>query len=240
MLGGSGRNGFAIGLVIGLALAAGLFVWLSGGVPGWWKHDGALVTSRDTLANWLVAIFSFVAAVFLWLTLLATQEMAKDTRRIGEAQVRAYLTVIEVLLDFRNGREDASELSIRLVNTGNSPANKINIDHRFEFADGTKTDSRTFFPNDLQASGQMHRLLPAHIAQTSVGLHLPENHEEVVTLIADLKIAFEDVFGISRTESHRFIAAFRLPVPQVLKLNSMSGIPEGIRGRPWKVHERSG
>ena len=71
--------GLAFGLVAGLAIAALIFAWLSDGLPGWWKHDGAVVTSKDTLANWLVAVFSFIAALFLWLTLRATQQMALDT-----------------------------------------------------------------------------------------------------------------------------------------------------------------
>ncbi len=116
-------SGLAFGLVVGLAISALLFAWLSGGLPGWWKHDGALVTSKDTLANWLVAIFSIIAALFLWLTLRATQEMARDTRRIGEAQVRAYLTFSgsEVAYGSEDGPATYFLVRPKFKNTGQSP-----------------------------------------------------------------------------------------------------------------------
>lgn len=119
--------GLAFGLVAGLAISALFFAWLSDGLPAWWKHDGAVVTSKDTLANWLVAIFSFIAAIFLWLTLRATQDMAQDTRRIGELQARAYLDV--KLTQVQAGQVGKSFWIFRvsLSNTGQSPASQIYV-----------------------------------------------------------------------------------------------------------------
>lgn len=116
-------SGLAFGIVVGLAVAALLFAWLSGGLPSWWKHDGAVVTSKDTLANWLVAIFSFVAALFLWLTLRATQQMAKDTREVGEAQVRAYIYATVAEIDVAT-----NILDVIFKNFGNSPGSISFID----------------------------------------------------------------------------------------------------------------
>ena len=116
-------SGLAFGIVVGIAVAALLFAWLSGGLPSWWNHDGAVVTSKDTLANWLVAIFSFVAALFLWLTLRATQQMALDTRRIGEAQVRAYLSFSgsETAYWPQEGPATGFQVRPKFKNTGQSP-----------------------------------------------------------------------------------------------------------------------
>lgn len=136
-------SGLAFGLVAGLILAALLFAFLSAGLPDWWKHDDAVVTTKDTLANWLVAIFSFVAALFLWLTLRATQNMAKDTRRIGEAQVRAYL-------DVKLAQVEAGEIGQRLWvfrvhvhNRGQSPASQIYVHLKV----GTWESFDTVFPD---------------------------------------------------------------------------------------------
>lgn len=116
-------SGLAFGLVAGLATSALLFASLSGGLPDWWQHDGALITTKDTLANWLVAIFSFIAALFLWLTLRATQDMAKDTREVGEAQVRAYVYANVAEIDLAK-----NTLDVIFRNFGNSPGSISFID----------------------------------------------------------------------------------------------------------------
>jgi len=134
--------------VAGLAISAMFFAWLTGGLPGWWKYDGAVVTSKDTLANWLVAIFSFVAAIFLWLTLRATQEMAQDTRRIGELQARAYIDVKLTQVQAGQVGKSLWIFRVSLSNTGQSPASQIYI--QVNVAEWGSFD--TIFP-DLGAGG---------------------------------------------------------------------------------------
>ena len=53
--------------------------------------------------------------VFVWQTLSATQDMARDTRRIGEAQTRAYVNVTEAITS-------GDRLTLDFKNFGNSPA----------------------------------------------------------------------------------------------------------------------
>ncbi|MDM7931379.1 hypothetical protein [Tabrizicola sp.] len=118
-------SGLAFGLVAGLILAALLLASLSAGFPDWWNHDGAIVTTKDTLANWLVAIFSFVAALFLWLTLRATQDMAKETTRIGEAQTRAYLDIGLTHVGPKNSDLSLWNFRVSVRNSGQSPARQI-------------------------------------------------------------------------------------------------------------------
>ena len=87
MFGGNGRNGFTIGLVVGICLTIIFCVWLLWGnqpvnyagtaesagknteeytdqdqnLQSWWEHDWVLVTSKDTLAQWAMAFLGLVA-----------------------------------------------------------------------------------------------------------------------------------------------------------------------------------
>ncbi len=63
---------------------------------GLWKWSGHWIESGDTLAQWIMMVFAIIAAALLLWTLFATLKMAKDTREIGEAQVRSYLALKEV------------------------------------------------------------------------------------------------------------------------------------------------
>jgi hypothetical protein len=82
---------------------------------------------------WLTLITLF-GVFFVWRTLKATQEMAKDTRYIGIAQTRPWLSLkLEVGSDLIFNEEGARIAIIAtLVNHGHSPA--IAVDIRFETA----------------------------------------------------------------------------------------------------------
>lgn len=180
-------SGLAFGLVIGLAVAAGIFAWLSGGLPGWWSHDGALVTSKDTLANWLVSVFSFVAAVFLWLTLLATQEMAKDTREIGKAQTRAYVHA-EKANFFWGGRghnHPRVELWVNLI--GQTPAKSYEIRARHLIIE--RGEGRLHIPwgelSDEDSIGRWSGLSPDKDGRRTV-IGLRKHAKDISELSADM------------------------------------------------------
>ena len=141
MFDGNGGIGLAFGVVAGLVLAIFIFIWLSGGLPDWWHHDGSLVTSSDSLANWMTAIIGIVATlVSIWAVILlkqtllqtaaatrAAQDAVAVSRTIGEQQVRAYISatnfkakpfvvgeVPEFTLDFRNsGQSPARRCKVR-------------------------------------------------------------------------------------------------------------------------------
>ena len=120
------RHGFTIGLISGGGIV--LLLWLSletasptigkmpepqaecgstgydcandsEGVPDWWYWPRRLFAFEDTIAQWIMMFFTVIAAFFLWRTLVATQAMARDTREIGEAQVRPWLSFTETELD---------------------------------------------------------------------------------------------------------------------------------------------
>ena len=194
-------SGLAFGVVGGLAIAALLFAWLSGGLPNWWKHDGAVVTSKDTLANWLVAIFSFVAAVFLWLTLLATQEMAKDTRRIGEAQVRAYLTLRSATLEVDADGSLQNRLILDIVNSGGSPALEV---------------AAHVFQTHNSWSGVIIPDVAAHesfLCSTHYTLTVPiDGPDWVLHRQVKLRIMWKDVFASTHTSSFEYSLLLNLPI----------------------------
>ncbi|MGX0977642.1 uncharacterized protein YneF (UPF0154 family) [Roseovarius sp. MBR-51] len=68
---------------------------------------------------WLTVI-TLLGVFFVWKTLKATQAMAKDTARIGEAQVRAYLNVEAV--EYYRDDDGTNKVEILITNSGQSPA----------------------------------------------------------------------------------------------------------------------
>jgi hypothetical protein len=143
------RNGLAIGLTVGICLATLLYVYASffhgeiscrqydqGGnaqssykegqqeeckVPQWWSVTQSLVSSEDTLAQWIMAVLSVIAvAVSAWAVVLVRDSLRatnlaldeaktanalaasavdearqsnENSRQIGEATIRAYPVV---------------------------------------------------------------------------------------------------------------------------------------------------
>ena len=51
----------------------------------WWFWDGSIVSASDTLAQWIMAFFTIAVVLLVWRTLVATQVIAGETTRIGEA-----------------------------------------------------------------------------------------------------------------------------------------------------------
>lgn len=145
------RNGaFALGLVTGGGIALNLFLWLdykaqnksdaypqnnsnaNGNEVGslWDRFIGTFVSPSDTLAQWIMAIFTIAVVVLVYRTLVTTQKMAADTREIGEAQVMAHLVPISIsagLTTFNSVGVEEYSLGIRLdiTNVGSTPAYRV-------------------------------------------------------------------------------------------------------------------
>jgi len=110
------------------------------------------IDPNDTIAQWGMALLSLAAVYLLWetlkasrKTLKATQEMAGDTREIGEAQVRAYVNVekAEVRGFSQNGKIG---FYFEFKNTGSTPAKEFKIRSICGFQPG---DIRNFKVKDL-------------------------------------------------------------------------------------------
>ncbi len=158
------RNGFAVGLAIGVLgtvlivayghLASDLANCIGeNGCEGfaakydgaqmpdwwWWRWTGELVTSGDTLANWVIAILTIVAVVLLWQTLVQTNKTneaaiaaateAKAANDIMRDEQRPWLEFEIVDWGKPRFQEDGSRIigiffqpSVSVRNRGASPA----------------------------------------------------------------------------------------------------------------------
>lgn len=140
------RNGaFALGLVTGVGIALNLFLWLEyqdqrtsdqkastngeqGGeqVAGWLdRFIGTFVSPSDTLAQWIMAIFTIAVVILVWRTLVATQEMARDTREIGRIQNMAYVSIESASMCFTTEAERSAVTWIGFHNSGHVAAERF-------------------------------------------------------------------------------------------------------------------
>ncbi|MZQ90598.1 hypothetical protein GVY41_17230 [Frigidibacter albus] len=108
------------------------------------------------IATVIMAAVTGFGVVFVWQTLKATQDMAKETSRIGEAQVRAYL-----------GRESCAawegtgvEFCGTITNCGNSPA--INVYMMLELTYFRSIGENTFEIREFYTIPQSIGTVPAH------------------------------------------------------------------------------
>ncbi|MGC9369003.1 MAG: hypothetical protein ACP5DX_05610 [Paracoccaceae bacterium] len=244
------RDGyFALGLIIGLLAATIFLVSIahlepsgseqaqaeesqSGGEAAEQKYGksylrwSGLVSTEDTLAQWIMAFLSIVAVAlsatavwFVWKTLLATQKMADDTREIGEAQVRAYVRIIGGYVRLEPGDPVMTDKSIRPIikiavkNYGQSPAQWFRwtamvryyppLHHSFR---GTLDLSPESWGIDIGA-GEGKNLPEMNIGSSSMVaddmavFDLDECFMDIV-----IKYAFKDVFDENIEDERVFIA----------------------------------
>jgi hypothetical protein len=135
MYGGNGRNGFGLGLALGICLT------LTFCVASWWSLQDLIGNKQDTLAQWIMAIFGIVATalsawavVLLHATLeqtraanLAAQEAVEVTRTFGKLQTQAYVSFHNTILHlvFDQGKPKYLQVKAVFKNTGNSPARLV-------------------------------------------------------------------------------------------------------------------
>lgn len=99
-------------------------------VPDWWYWPRRFFALEDTVAQWIMMVFTVAAAALLLFTLKATQQMAFDTREIGDMQNRPWL---KCDLEFSGGllaARDSLPFGMRLnvTNIGKSPAVNVLVD----------------------------------------------------------------------------------------------------------------
>ncbi len=176
-----------------------------------------IVSLEDTSAQWLMTIFSILAAFLLWRTLQATQRMATDTRQIGEAQVRAYLTIERVLVYLTPG-DQFPFIKVMIRNSGQSPARRVRIVVKFDRTmkgDGTSVLTATVPPvafpeSDVQAGS----LTDKHFCYVqSLALDTKdfgEGFERLIMLNAKVAVFARDVFGADAMDNGYFMAGWTL------------------------------
>ncbi|MEM0977808.1 MAG: hypothetical protein AAGJ34_09755 [Pseudomonadota bacterium] len=228
----SWHDGFKWGLISSFVLALPILalLFLSGETFWGWLIDYA--DPGDTSAQVLMAIASVAAAIFLLFTLWVTQEMASQTRRMGEAQTRAYIAASYVLASPKL-TEDASvsHLSFRvgLKNTGLTPAKIVRLNlaatlaqPHLKFEDKSeRIDGSTEIP---VGSGENITTVSADFPLEKLNSAV----EDGAGLILFVHCEYEDVFFEKNGSKELNIAKFRgyVPItPKVLKLKE----PEGKR-----------
>jgi len=116
------RNGdIARGIIIGLVLSSVLFIAL-GAIPlsvnimaqsaadcganpndckqsGKWTLWGLTFDFEDTIAQWMMMSFTVIASIVLIRTLVATQDMAANTKSIGKEQIAASIAAVNAARD---------------------------------------------------------------------------------------------------------------------------------------------
>jgi hypothetical protein len=145
----SGRNGFAVGLTLGLCLALLVYLFFGSGtkIPeegqisgGFlWNWTGPLVSSADTLAQWIMAILTIFAVVLLWQTLVQTNKTNQSAIAAAHAATEANFLLrqdqrpwlsFEVVDfgEFQVGTGAALSCpEVRITNLGKSPALRVHF-----------------------------------------------------------------------------------------------------------------
>lgn len=99
-------------------------------------------------AAWATVAFTGIGAFLIWQTLLATQDTVAETRRIGEAQTRAYLSISKVKFEIIDQINPAASIRFRVSNTGNSPGKDIFIRLSFSISE-KRSDGENLLPSAL-------------------------------------------------------------------------------------------
>jgi hypothetical protein len=107
------RGFFALGITVG-AFTTILVSIATGKMPDWLQR---VLSHEGRIAEWLMVVFT----IFAFFILLAT---LKTTREVGNAQVRAYLSVSKIKLNWE-GNENLRSVEVIIENSGASPAKSI-------------------------------------------------------------------------------------------------------------------
>lgn len=205
--------------------------------PGGQSMVENFVSPQDTLAQWLMTLFSMLAvgvsgyAVYLVRqTYGATVAMAKDTRRIGEAQVRAYLSIEEAAVIPRAIGQDVVSWDFHFTfkNSGQSPASKVTAGVAGQ---GIHTDWPSILP-DLSAGATLTAKL--HGSTKVKELAFIGGEKNVVLLTVDITVEFADVFtgdGARNKFSNKYIAMVRLTEGKASPMNDTGS----YRGENYKA-----
>ncbi len=156
-----------------------------------------------------------VAAAFLLLnTLKATQDMAKDTRRIGEAQVRAHLGASYPKVKIHKVSEGEVEWHcvLNIKNTGHSAASLAEA----EMQTNTSGFSTITFIGDIAAGATAENAQLAFAIPTE---EIDWADDENARISFQIALRYSDIFGKTHTTP--------------LEYDGVSNVVEGQAARLW-------
>lgn len=149
--------------------------------PWWLLHD-TTAQALMAFATVLATIASIGAVILLLMTL-------HETRRIGRAQTRAYLSI----RDMKAVEGDAGDLVIHytVVNSGNSPARNVVVSEAFR-KDGSDSINVSV-PFEIAANGDQPLRFGLPIRE--IRKMSKRNPPRIEGTFADILITYDDVFG---------------------------------------------
>ena len=108
-----------------------------------------LAISQHSFYISMVGIGAAVAALLLnWQATLAAQEQASTAREMGEAQVRAYISIQKIECKFAHiGDEYHLILKVFCKNTGQSPTINTYMGYELDIPEGIQHSANEIFPN---------------------------------------------------------------------------------------------
>jgi len=201
------------------------------------QHD---LQAQQDMAFWALGMFlSTVLGVGVTLagvyyvrhTLIATREAvaaanrtADEAKRIGEAQVRAYVTVRDVQMSLKQGRRHPT-VSFEVGNSGNSPALEVtpSASVKFIILGGNKEigdfgGSAGVLLGTLAQGGERNYSIEVRtLALSDEDINLLKNNRTLVEVRISLQ--YKDVFTAPIREQFNFRGRFRYPIPLGQKLN---------------------
>ncbi|MFC4669022.1 hypothetical protein ACFO5X_10690 [Seohaeicola nanhaiensis] len=163
-----------------------------------------------------------LALIYVRLTLIETQKMAKDTREIGEAQVRAYVSIDEATVDI--SEKDGvfiGVFSLTVRNSGQSPARGVNVQFAWE-----KDASQSSGPvmGDL-ASGMTYNVIDYSTQLPGKNVMFFENPDLKTVVRLFIWIQYADVFarqGQKILEGGEFVGSLEKKSDDVFKLTQIT------------------
>ena len=149
------------------------------------------------VATVVMAAITALGVIFVWQTLKATQKMASETTRIGEAQVRAYLHAKIIALECDNF--GSVEITIKVKNTGQSPAHAIGFEYGFAvlpkaFTGKLSNPVLVRTPTAARGLAANDELDPFPLVQ-DIGFDIESINNDRDVLWVFLQIKYQDVFG---------------------------------------------
>lgn len=183
-------------------------------------RDAAVFTVRLTIAG---LVLGLIGTLYLVRTFDETRRVTVETARIGEAQLRSYLSVADLTLEAtRVG--GVFNLSLVLRNSGQSPARRLAVEGEliasFRYEDGRSDPDlvvapllRRIAPTDLPVGER--EVVNGHFVSNEawfqvVGEDGGYGDRALASLIANVTVMAEDVFG--HGQGLCFAASFDAPL----------------------------
>ncbi|WP_131825031.1 hypothetical protein [Yoonia rosea] len=152
-------------------------------------------------------------------TTIAAQENSHVTQRIGEAQVRAYLSITRVTLTVAHISQDDVrwQFGVFIKNSGQSPARKVGISAEIEGQDRVSVSSLGL--GDIPSATEVDEVI--NKGTGNVDLKFIGKDQTHVQIKATVKVSGSDVFGCKIELNQRLVGNIHLIVGETITMDRM-------------------